>query len=214
MLLFFTFGFSFFSHRFEHQADWFAAKHMGKLIAAHPESLPMPALVLTKQDEELLPHTLEEASAAEAVTLDQYIAGDYPNAAGTEFRPPATTTQDPPMIAPSPTVPSTPATAGAEVFISSLDTIMELAHRSRNKRGWMHPSIDNRVSLLRTLAANTQAAAAFNRRMLTTRLMIALLAVIGGASLFISYQLPAKPQPEKPVNAPLQPDPSGKVFIL
>jgi Zn-dependent protease with chaperone function len=231
MFLFFTFGFSFFSHRFEHQADWFAAKHMGQLLAQHPESLPMPALVLTKQGEEL-PQTLEQTSVAEAVTLDQYLAGHYPNAVTTDnpnvetphvARSPSAVISEAASTAASeildhthihPPIKTTPATAGAEVFISSLDTIMELAHRSRNKRGWMHPSIDNRVALLRALAANTQAAAAFNRRMITTRLMIALLAVVGGAALYISMKLPEKTHPGKPASPPMQVDPSGKEFIL
>jgi Zn-dependent protease with chaperone function len=212
MFLFFIFGFSFFSHRFEHQADWFAAKHMGKLLARYPERLPLPALLLTPPGD-ALPN---ETTPAERVTLDQYIAGTYPNALGMAASP-ATTVQPLNILIPeTPSTPLAPALAGAEVFISSLDTIMELAHRSRNKRGWMHPSINNRVALLRALAADDQAAAAFNRRMVTTRLMIALLVAAGAATLIVSMKLPAHtpPHSQRSSETPLQADPSDKILIL
>ncbi len=206
MVLFLTFGFSFFSHRFEHQADWFAARHMGKFAERHPGSEPISAIALAREGD-ALPQTLAEVSGVEKITLDQYIAGSYPNASSSLPRTVASSAAPLPLNIP-------PTAAGTEVFISSLDTIMELSHRSRNRRGWMHPSINNRVSLLRKLATNADAALAFNRRMLTTRLIITLLLVSGIASLYIANKLPSPPKSVPSDPLPLSPDNSGKTFII
>ncbi len=205
MTVFFAFGFSFFSHRFEHQADWFAARHMGKFIASHPGSEAIAASALAVEGD-ALPQTLMEVSAVEKMTLDEYIAGSYPNA--------STTLSASAVAPPLAQAATSPAMAGVEVFISSLDTIMELSHRSRNRRGWMHPSMNNRVSLLRRLAANTEAAAEFNRRMLTTRLIIALLLVSGAASLYWASKLPEPAKGVPAGSAPLSPADSGKTMII
>ncbi len=186
LALFMSFGFSFVSHRFEHQADWFAAKHMGKELAAHPGSAPVVAKALVEEPDplEVTPALLdpmmkEEPTATEKMTLEEYAAGKPVDAAvlveaktegmGTGVN---------------------PAVAGAEVFISSLDTIIELAHRSRDKKGWMHPSVNNRMALLRNLAMNPGAVAAFQRRMVTTRILILLIVVVGAAALVVAGNLP------------------------
>jgi hypothetical protein len=72
-----------------------------------------------------------------------------------------------------------PELAGTEIFISSLDSIMEVAHRDRNRRGLFHPSIARRAELLRQLALDPQAEARFNRTMRYTRLWIVALAALG-----------------------------------
>jgi hypothetical protein len=90
------------------------------------------------------------------------------------------------------------------MFISALDTILELSHRSRNRGGWMHPSPNRRMALLRELASQPLAAAQFRRRMIQTRLAIAALIVGGliagaaGAVLESRQSAPAATQPASP----------------
>jgi hypothetical protein len=72
-----------------------------------------------------------------------------------------------------------PELAGTEIFISSLDAIMEVAHRDRNRRGLFHPSVARRATLLRKLALEPEAEVRFNRAMRRTRLFIVAMAVVG-----------------------------------
>jgi hypothetical protein len=74
------------------------------------------------------------------------------------------------------------AALGAEVFVSALDTIIEIAHKSRNKAGWMHPSVNGRIALVRDLATSPPAAARFDREMVWTRVVIACVFVVGAAA--------------------------------
>jgi hypothetical protein len=71
------------------------------------------------------------------------------------------------------------------VFISALDTIVEASHRSRTQRGLMHPSVNDRIALLRRLASDPLAVKRFDRSMRRIRLAIAamLAAGIGAAVL-------------------------------
>jgi Zn-dependent protease with chaperone function len=177
-MLFIALGFPFISHRFEHQADWFASRHMAKHQAAHPQSLAIPAaaMVIAKQD--ALPAILP----SDAVSLDQYLTGNYPHAPQ-----PGVPTADPPVAEPAPLKPT-------EIFISALDTIADLAHRSRNKKGWMHPSIADRIALLRRLANDPLMQKSFDRRMLRARLYIVAAFVAALAfNTYASIKIPDEP---------------------
>ena len=55
------------------------------------------------------------------------------------------------------------STAGTELFVSSLDALVEITHRSRNRRGWMHPSINRRIDFLREMAVSAEARKRFAR---------------------------------------------------
>jgi Zn-dependent protease with chaperone function len=189
LALFLSFGFSFVSHRFEHQADWFAARHMSKVIAAKPNSLPMPALALTEATDpaEFSASIVDIQPLPPMVTIEEYVAGAYPHArADVEGK-----------VTPGPNIENAPAiraflppaVAGTEVFISSLDALVELSHRSRDKRGWMHPSINHRVKLLRKLATDPVEAAAFKRRMVTTRVIIAIVIAAGAAMAIVGWRI-------------------------
>ena len=209
---FLTIGFSFVSHRFEHQADWFAARHMGKVFAARPQSLPMPAVALTEA-----PDPAEfDASIVDVkplplqpVTVEEYAIGHYPHArpdgAASVVPLPATPppTSGPNILNAPPTLARPPVLAvlapeiaGTEVFISSLDTLMEITHRSREKRGWMHPSVNHRVRLLRRLATDPVAVEEFQRRMVMTRILIGVVVVLGIIGGLITWRLPAPAMPD------------------
>lgn len=180
-------GFPFISHRFEHQADWFAARHMAKHQAEHPHSLAMPAAALVApNDDDSLPAILP----TNAVTLDQYLTGNYPHAPR-----PGEPTADPPVVpavAQHPPIPEE-TQKPSEIFISALDTIADLAHRSRNKKGWMHPSIGDRIHLLRRLTNDPLLQKSFERRMLRARLyIVAVLALAVGLSLYANYTIPVE----------------------
>ena len=211
-----SFGFPLVSHRFEHQADWFAARHMSKMFAARNESLPMPAIALTQA-----PDPVEYSASivdlqplpVQNVTVEQYAAGEYPHARPSDVPPPKVIKPSGPNILnarPIQTVLS-PEIAGTEVFISALDALVEITHRSRDKRGWMHPSINNRAMLLRELARNPAAAAAFRHRMIRTRIIIAAVLVVGAATALMADRLPDPPAQEQPQQQlPVSKD--GKVF--
>jgi hypothetical protein len=172
-MAFIALGFPFISHRFEHQADWFASRHMAKHRAAHPHSLAMPAAALVATTEE---GTLPAILPSNAVTLDQYLTGNYPHAPQ-----PGVPTADPPVaeaVAHHPPISEEPQKP-TEIFISALDTIADLAHRSRNKKGWMHPSIGDRIVLLRRLGNDALLQKSFERRMLRARLYVVAAFVVG-----------------------------------
>jgi Zn-dependent protease with chaperone function len=174
---FLWFGFPFLSHRFEHQADWFASQHIAHTL----EALPPQQLAIVFAHTSVSPTNIQSIlpshpTTSDSITLEQYLAGQYPHA-----EPPAQMAVAAPPAAPatSQTTSLTPIKAGAEVFISALDTIIEVAHRSRERRGWMHPSVNNRIALLRQLARSQAAAILFNRRMLRTRIIISVVVAAG-----------------------------------
>jgi Zn-dependent protease with chaperone function len=197
------------AHRFEHQADWFAAKHMAGEIAAHPASEAVIGAALTQEvpadgAEDVVPFF-----PPEPLTLDQYLAGNF--ARGTEGRgadakaeanseapgEPAAVAAAvgesgvaPPAEKPA-AIRTEPAVLGAEVFVSALDTIIEVAHKSRNKAGWMHPSVNGRIALIRDLAVNRPAAARFDSELWWTRAVIAGVLAAGIVMQVIVLRLPA-----------------------
>ncbi len=203
--LFLTVGFSFISHRFEHQADWFAARHMGKVFAARPQSLPIPAVALTEApDPSEFDASIVDVKPLppQVVTVEEYAAGHYPHARGegvASVVPPKSgpnILNAPPLRSPPPLQAVLPPDiAGAEVFISSLDTLMEITHRSREKGGWMHPSVNHRVKLLRTLATDPAAVEEFRRRMVMTRIIIAVVILLGIVGGLVTWRLPGPAVP-------------------
>lgn len=210
------------AHRFEHQADWFAAKHMAGEIAAHPGS---EAVIAAAMAFEVPPDGAEDVVPffpPEPLTLDQYLAGNFARgnpaprsetAAPAESAAPAVAPvtalsaalepapKDPPPPADTPplTRPE-PAVLGAEVFVSALDTIIEGAHKSRNKAGWMHPSVNGRIALIRDLAVNRPAAMSFDRELIWTRVLIAGVLAAGVLMEVILLKLPPHPQ-QAPIDA-------------
>ncbi len=154
--LFLLLGFPFISRRFEHQADWFAARHMGESLAQEP--LRKTPGVLFADAPTLL----------EQITAEQYMRGEV------LLEPAIAPAVE--LVAPAP---ATVTLQGAEVFNSALETLVDVAHRSRDRASWMHPSINNRLALLRQLAGDERAAAAFRRRMIFTRVFILLVFVAG-----------------------------------
>ena len=185
------------SPRFEHQADWFACRHMALMLressapqtAAAPPDEPPPAAL--RQPLTAAP------TPAENITVEQYVAGAYPHThtAASQAAPPSPAkyqeTGTPPV-----------ELAGAEVFVSALEAIIATSHRDRTRRGWFHPSVANRVALVRDLAVNPMAEARFNRTMRRTRLGILGLAVLGMGALIALASLPTPPgAPAAPAHA-------------
>jgi Zn-dependent protease with chaperone function len=161
------------SPRFEHQADWFACRHMALRLREGPEATAAPEAT------EPLPAALAGALAvaptpAEQVTVTDYRAGAYPHN-------PGATAPPPPSVDPLPA--SLAELAGAEIFISSLDLLVEASHRDRNRRGLFHPSAANRMALLRRLALDPAAEIGFNRTLRRVRWFIVLLAAVGVATI-------------------------------
>lgn len=183
-------GFSAISRRFEHQADWFAARHMAGTLARAGGAATVPL------DSFLEPGV----SQIETMTLEEYAGGGVgADAAGRGSSSAAGATGASAAGIPAePSVPLAPVRAasaetaraagagmrgpylrlGAEVFCNALDGLVELTHRSRTKGGWMHPSPVKRVALLRRLASDAEAARGFEKRMILVRVMI--VAVIAG----------------------------------
>jgi STE24 endopeptidase len=153
------FGFSFISHRFEHQADWFASRHMGKSLAREREQLI-------------------------AMTPEAYAAAPVSESAGP--------VEIPVVVVPPPVAAVTDTgnlEKGAEIFASSLKQLVELSHRSLNRRGWLHPSVNQREALVHRLAASPEAAAAFERKMVWLRWGIAAFVAMGLALQGLSMLL-------------------------
>jgi Zn-dependent protease with chaperone function len=148
--------FSRLSKRFEHQADWFAARHMAESLAREPE---------VQVDAAALAAYVGGAEVGLTAPLDQTGAGPAAQG-GPETHPP---------------LPSDPAALrlGAGMFINALSTIVELSHRSPDRGGWLHPSVRQRAALLEDLACYPLARARFERKMRCTRVFMALLLVLG-----------------------------------
>jgi Zn-dependent protease with chaperone function len=166
---------AFVSPRFEHQADWFACRHMALRLRENP-ALAGPWAQLPPEPAPAVDAALTpDPTPAESITLPQYIAGNYPH-----------NPADSPAPSPAPARPLiaglTPEVAGAEIFVSSLHTLVDAANRDRNRRGFFHPSINNRVALVRQLAADPTAEARFNRSMRRLRWLIVALAAAAATS--------------------------------
>ena len=161
------------SPRFEHQADWFACRHMALRLRESPPAVAAPNVG------KALPATLAAAltaapTPAEQVTVAQYRAGVYPHnpqGAPVPVEPAADSPARPPEI------------IGAEIFISSLDAIIENSHRDRDRRGLFHPSVAQRASLLRRLALDPTAETTFNKSLRRVRWGIILFAAVGAVTL-------------------------------
>lgn len=213
----------FIAPRFENQADWFACRHMASMIAesrSAAASTSAPAVAV-------IPAAAQAAHPvsplAETVTIQQYQAGNYPHAAafppgfaplGASAVPAHAASASSPAVSatpsasPSPALLLNPQQAGAELFISALDGIVETSHRDRTRRGWMHPSISGRIALLRDLATYPAAARLFNRRMLRLRIYILLFVIAGAAAATLAAVLPdptVKPEPHTPATASVMP---------
>lgn len=195
------------SPRFEHQADWFASRHMA-LMLREGLLLPTPAAPprtdlttpITAGMSPLMPPGLASALAdaptqAEHVTREQYLAGHYPHAQASANASPtpaiveAFTSPEPAATAP-PELSASPDRAGAEIFISSLDSIVETSHRDRERRGWFHPSVARRAQLLRELSVDPAAEARFNQSQRRTRHGIIALAGIALLTMAASIIVP------------------------
>jgi hypothetical protein len=136
-------------------------------------------------------------SASEALSLQQYVAGEYPHASGSAAA--QVVAPSGPIAAPTDCVSQAPrvlppaaSKAGAEIFISALDSLVETLHRDRKRRDIMHPSVDDRVALLRTLTADPAAEERFNRSMRRTRMVIVGLLAGGIATAAVAALVDAK----------------------
>ncbi len=129
-------GFSRISRQCEHQADWFAARHMAGEFARPPAPAPRPVIMA-------IPDPSDGIAAAH---MPWFL----------EFENPA-----PPDQSTSPT----PLMAGAGVMADALMRLSEVTHRPLDKPDWMHPSIRDRVNLLFRLANSPDECARFERRM-------------------------------------------------
>ena len=138
-----VFGFSQVSRLCEHQADWFAARHIADRVG-----------------------TAVQAPVACAMAFSQ--PGDTPIP-----MPPAD------ELAPIPQ--ETPAQAGARIFSESLTMLVGISNRPRDRAGWMHPSMQNRVDLLTALAESPDKQKQFARRIWLMRTAILIAAATGAA---------------------------------
>jgi hypothetical protein len=184
----------FIAPRFEHQADWFACRHMALIQREEPAENPAPIAAA--------PDVLAAApTPAERVTIEQYAAGEYPhNPAHTPSSialpglPPAPESSAPRVSstpAPAPGNDKNPDVLGTEVFISALDSLVEVSHRDRNRRGIFHPSVANRVNLLRRLAVDPVAEQVFNRSMRRTRYVIVGVVMLAIGAGLVANKIPA-----------------------
>lgn len=143
-----VFGFSQVSRLCEHQADWFAARHIADRIDA--------------------------AAVPQAPFATVYSVSAPPRAAPSS---------DSSLSASAPVV-ETSAQAGARIFSESLTTLVGMANRPRDRAGWMHPSMRNRVDLLAALAGSREEQRRFNRRIRFMRMGIVVAAAAGMALTF------------------------------
>ena len=139
-----VFGFSRVSRLCEHQADWFAARHIAERIGT---TMPTPVACA------------EVCASAGADDPHGHIDTNMQSAAE-----------------------ETPAQAGARIFSESLTTLVGMANRPRDRAGWMHPSMQNRVDLLAEMALSPAKQKQFTRRIWLMRIGI-LIAALAGAAL-------------------------------
>ncbi len=180
----------FIAARFEHQADWFACRHMARMIRERRDiDAPPAATATTVSVPAPLPEELRQAlsamtTEAESVTLEQYKAGEYAHARPDPSAPPAPAPAQKLAIRQPMAV-----EAGAEIFISALDTIVESTHKARAKRGFFHPSINGRIALLRDLVSNPASVKRFEGSMFRTRVAIVALFVAGIGTSYAAYKV-------------------------
>lgn len=143
-----VFGFSKVSRLCEHQADWFAARHIADRIAsAAVHQVPFATVYSLSAPPRVAPSS-DDLSAASAPVVE------------------------------------TAAQAGARIFSESLTILVGMANRPRDRAGWMHPSTQNRVDLLATLAVSREEQQRFNRRIRLMRMGIVVAAAAGMALTF------------------------------
>ena len=166
------------------RADWFASRHMARVLARGEEE-PTAEKGEGRSGTALQDLLAGEPTEAEAVTLRQYVAGDYPHAAagaplqeaaGGEAAATGAGGAAPGAKAEDFALP------GAETFILALEGIVDTTQRDRRQRGLMHPSIEDRVELLRRMAVSPECEKRFGRTMRRTRWFIVALVVAGAAS--------------------------------
>jgi hypothetical protein len=181
-------GFSSVSRRFEHQADWFATRHMAASLAAEPERLTPLSLeeYLGRQRPQWVGAELAlPTDAPPQPTGGQAAAGQAPGTfAGTDVSGPRSAADAGPGAVAAGVVAAPSATAlhlGADLFGSALQQIITLSHRSMERGGWLHPSGRRRLALLHDLAARPDRQRAFARQMRRTRLLIVGLFLVGVA---------------------------------
>ena len=138
-----VFGFSQVSRLCEHQADWFAARHIADRVGATVQ-VPVACAAEYLQPAD----TVSSTPHADEVTM---------------------ITQE------------TPAQAGARIFSESLTMLVGIANRPRDRAGWMHPSMQNRVNLLAALAESPHKQKQFARRIWLMRTAILIAAATGAA---------------------------------
>lgn len=150
----FLVGFSRISRQCEHQADWFAARHMADIYshalspAPPPIMVAIPDLATVAMPAQHLPWMLQLDHPAESPVS----GAGYPH--------------------------PSPLEAGASVMADALMHLSAITRRSVNKPDWMHPSIRDRVNLLFRLARSRQERDRFERRMKrVNRLVVGLVAL-------------------------------------
>ncbi len=142
-----VFGFSRVSRLCEHQADWFAARHIAERVGV----------------------TVQVPVACAAAYVSSGDNGATPSAEANEH--------------PTATV-ETPAQAGARIFSESLTALVGMTNRPRDRAGWMHPSMQNRVDLLAAMAVSPKMQKQFTRRIWLMRVGIMIAALAGAALTF------------------------------
>jgi hypothetical protein len=169
---------------FEHQADWFACRHMARMLVETPGSPPpMPP-----QAGEITLATVP--APVEELSLTDYRAGNYPHSHATEPLRPAIL-----VPAPAPDYPVSAMDEGTGVFVSALETLIETSHKARNRRGLMHPSPASRIAFLQRLARDEAAEEEFSRTILMARAGIVALILAGAGLLAAALALPDLPPP-------------------
>lgn len=164
------------SRQFEHQADWFATRHLAEslmhdpqqVITIDPDALPAPT------------------TAPEVMTTEEYIAG-YMTPGGT----PAA------VSSARGAARLIPLAVGAGVFTSALGRIISISNRSYDNGGWLHPSPRARDELLKTLASDPRALGVFESRMFKIRVAIAAIVLVSiAASIGAAYLPEPHPKPQ------------------
>ncbi len=146
-------GFSRISRQCEHQADWFAARHMADSYSAIATPAPPPIIVAIPE----LAATAPVQHVPWMVQLDHPVGGHESGAGYAQ---------------------QSPLEAGASVMADALMHLSAITRRSVNKPDWMHPSIRDRVTLLFRLARSPQERYRFERRMKwVNRLVVGLVAL-------------------------------------
>ena len=146
LMVFLVWGFSRISRLCEHQADWFAVRHLAEAPAAFGESGVTP------------PDTIPGAFVWRSVGMPAQREAAAPAAAG--FSNPDVY----PDSGPDGHRDCPPLLAGARTFSTALLHLAALGEIPTDRTGWMHPSIHERVMLLGHLARSPRAQRDFQRR--------------------------------------------------